>query len=332
MTIVKEKKEHLNEIDIALGITMCLVVFGHMYFISTAGVSWYEKVRLFIYQFHMAVFYFIMGFLFSYTKDINSKNHNHWEYCYRKAIKFGRPFLFFAVIYFFIDFALAVDKTVYLNKFWSIILDQFLYPTRAPATFLWFIYVLFLYYLTIPLLVKLFPRKGYLVLLVVGIALVFIKLPSIFALEMFGKYFIFFILGMFYSFYKNKSDQLIRRFGWIFIFFWAALFIAFLLIEWENSFAASIASIISVLYVSERLAKTSNIFNVIGKNVFPIYLQNTTIIGLLYAFLIRVLEINSFKIQYFIPLFFFLAIFIPLKINKLIPQKFSLLRLTLGYI
>jgi len=187
MTESGVKKAHLDEIDVALGITMCFVVFGHMYFISEAGVLWYETVRLFIYQFHMAVFYFIMGFLFTYTKDVFSRQFNHLEFCYRKGIKFAKPFLFFAIVYFMIDLILASDKSLYLASFRNAIYNQFIFPTRAPATFLWFIYVLFAYYLTIPLLGKLFRAKTMLVMTVIGIVLIFITLPPAFALELYGR-------------------------------------------------------------------------------------------------------------------------------------------------
>lgn len=67
-TAVKDKTIHRQEwIDCLRGITMLLVIFGHIEIYSAAPISEMSKI---IYTFHMPLFFFISGFL-SYSPNYN---------------------------------------------------------------------------------------------------------------------------------------------------------------------------------------------------------------------------------------------------------------------
>lgn len=69
-----EKASKLKFISYAYAIGAILVVLGHS---TPTGVSdmplVVDKIRTFIYSFHMPLFFFVAGFLFKYTSDRRKK-------------------------------------------------------------------------------------------------------------------------------------------------------------------------------------------------------------------------------------------------------------------
>src|SRR4051794_39187389 len=72
---ITEKERHVF-IDKACGISILLVVYGHIYFPETIGIGWYINSQKFIYKFHMPLFMCISGYLVFLTtskKNIKTK-------------------------------------------------------------------------------------------------------------------------------------------------------------------------------------------------------------------------------------------------------------------
>lgn len=126
-------KERIDWLDVAKGIGIFLVVLGHNS-ITPGFFGW-------IYSFHMPLFFYLSGFLFS-----ADKYNSTLDFIKRKAQTLLLPYLsFFVLIYIY--WLLAIQK-VWLNPVGSLqpILDFFYGSTHLKTIFtpLWFLPALFL--------------------------------------------------------------------------------------------------------------------------------------------------------------------------------------------
>ena len=150
-------KQRLVRVDMMVGMTMLLVVVGHM---SVGKVPhWYNYgLHNWIYSFHMEMFVFLSAFLIRYSyKGVNSIIE-YGNYIWRKIKKF-------VPLYFIIGFGVALIACIVKgytsdSEYWlSTLRYLFLYPRYSEASFLWYIYILLGYYLISPLFFKL-PQWG----------------------------------------------------------------------------------------------------------------------------------------------------------------------------
>jgi fucose 4-O-acetylase-like acetyltransferase len=325
-------RERLKEIDIASGITISLVVFGHMLMLKDEGIIWYVFIRDFIYQFHMEVFFFLTGFLFFHTKDIHDKSFSNWKYFTIRVKKFAPPYIFFSLLYYVFELLRAPVKVAFLQGLPMDLYRTFFQPIDSYPTFLWFIYVLLLYYLTVPWLIRLFRGRFIWVLIALSAVLLFIPLPKFLSINLYARYLIYYLLGYLYSVYRTTINGYLKVTGPVLLLCFFGLFgLKFIKIP-VNDILVSLTAIPAILYISRLMASGKNIFTGIGQSTYPIYLQNTTIIGTEYHVLKYLVKIEHTTFQYFIPLFFLSAILIPMYLKYIIIKPFRLFKQLLGYV
>lgn len=144
---IETMPERHIDIDKAKGLAMLLVVFGHISARKPPdGNEWYVASRYAIYGFHMAFFMFLSGLVFF----MNLKVASSWRdvvCCVKK--RFGRliiPYLLFGVLVILAKWTLQsfvhVDNPVDGP---SGLLEIVLWPMESSASFLWYVYVLFLF-------------------------------------------------------------------------------------------------------------------------------------------------------------------------------------------
>lgn len=150
-------KQRLVRVDMMVGMTMLLVVLGHM---SVGKVPhWYNYgLHNWIYSFHMEMFVFLSAFLIRYSYKGTNSMGDYFRYIWRKIKKF-------IPLYFIIGFGVAmlacfVKGYSSNSDYWlSTMRYLLLYPRYSEASFLWYIYILLGYYLISPLFFKL-PQWG----------------------------------------------------------------------------------------------------------------------------------------------------------------------------
>lgn len=139
-----------------IGVAMLMVVMGH--FSVGFEPQWYHSLHNWIYSFHMQMFLFLSAFLIRYTHKGTSGLKEYGLYIWRKFKKF---FLWFLVIGLAVAVIACHIKGRELS--WSYIGQSaktlLLYPRWSEASFLWYIYILFGYYLISPLFFRL-PQWG----------------------------------------------------------------------------------------------------------------------------------------------------------------------------
>ncbi|MBQ3950765.1 MAG: acyltransferase family protein, partial [Bacteroidales bacterium] len=148
----KSSKNRLVRIDMMVGMAMLMVVMGH--FSVGFEPQWYHGLHNWIYSFHMQMFLFLSAFLIRYTYKGTNSLKEYGLYIWRKFKKF---FLWFLVIGMGVALlaCLVKDAPFTTDYLLHSLRNLLLYPRWSEASFLWYIYILFGFYLISPLFFRL---------------------------------------------------------------------------------------------------------------------------------------------------------------------------------
>lgn len=263
----------LRFLDIAKALCIIAVVLGH--FNPSSTTEAWDRVTYFLNSFHMPLFMFASGMLFSYGR----KNVSYLTFLRGKLKRIAVPYLITSVAIILIKLSaqtfVSVDHSVepfsLVRMFW--------YPSAAYH--LWFLWVL----MTIFLIVPLFKSKKS-VYALTGLALILhflpVEFPSIFCLFMFKEMFIFFMLGVLFNmegglklFEETRFSKrgLLMTLPLLAVAEWYFLFVKWNILEY---FVTCILGIAAVLFVS-RLISTMKTpcLDIVAECSFFIYLTHS---------------------------------------------------------
>ena len=192
--------KRLIGIDVMQGIAMVLVVLGHHLF--SFMPAWYKQMFAWIYTFHMPLFIFISGFLIRYSyKGVNGWKE-YKQYVTKRIKKFFLPFLIVGTIGTFATWNFN-DVNALLNNLLNLIIS----PKQSEVTFLWYIYLLFIFYCIAPII---FNAKLWIkvLLFIVAVYLSTHVIPiGYICIDWFTRYFVFFLCGAFVAKNYHKITQ-----------------------------------------------------------------------------------------------------------------------------
>ncbi|MFT6127341.1 MAG: fucose 4-O-acetylase-like acetyltransferase [Polaribacter sp.] len=316
--MIKPKLKRLIDLDIAIGISIILVVSGHLT-LNDNMPHWYIKYCRILYNFHMPLFMFFSGFLMAYAyKKIGSLSEYN-TYIEKRVYKFVPAYIVFSLVFIGFEY---ITNDYSLSKLKLDVIDMLLYPSKAPAGFLWYIYVLFQFYLIFPILKRL-VRKSYLLALALGVAFQFLGTTNLFNFDLFSFYLLFVILGIIATQFLDTYYLVLKKTGLIFL----VIFIIVLIMSnyYEISkLLLGLFSIVPVHYIALQLSrfKIAPYLADLGKYSYYIYLMNTLVMGAFYL-----LTVKKLNIQFSLPImlvFFLLGLFLPMVIYKKIikPNRF----------
>ncbi len=201
---MKEKKQNITlqperarlvSIDMMVGLAMIFVVLGHQSF--DFSPRWYSQgVHEWIYMFHMEVFMFLSAFLIRYSYKGVSSVKQYLQYVGRKFVKFFIPFLIIGLtVSLSKAYAMGLDVNVMWTAVASVLKTLVLYPMYSDASFLWYIYVLFGFYIISPLVIAM-PKWLKMALCVAALALQLLPAGHLLGSFLFCKYTFFYMLGI----------------------------------------------------------------------------------------------------------------------------------------
>lgn len=180
-------EKRLEYLDIAKGIAIILVVFGHAVTKDMASANIIASViRTNIYWIHMPAFFAIAGILFGFNRK-RYKESSVMEYMKKKAVTYLIPYCSFSLFSFLIfscmeyipNLAFVSEKTGYMTH----TIPQFVFSVityiNPVDDHLWFIYVMFLVCCISRLLIDVDSRLMILVMLMLNTLIVFIDTPEI---------------------------------------------------------------------------------------------------------------------------------------------------------
>lgn len=199
-----------NVISFLQSFAIILVVLGH----SSPNTDilnqyiWNVILNQFVYSFHVALLFFISGFLFIYTY----KEMSLTKFLNKKIPRFFIPFISLNIIAYIV-------KNLFFSKFivnkQETLLKMLLFPWEGPISYFWFLYAIFfmlfiskLIYPHILQNIKIIYILLFITILI-NIIMPYNKTYDLFCIISFLHYYVFFILGMITSKYWNNFQQLL---------------------------------------------------------------------------------------------------------------------------
>lgn len=326
MTIQKtesfRKKPRLSDIDRAKGLAIMLVVIGHIVAKGDrpSDAEWYDVLKRIIYCFHMHFFMFLSGIVYFYTYKPIVSLTQFVKYVRTKFMRVMPAYFLFAIAIWLgkfvsIQFIHVDNPAKSLNDFKTLLL----YPTESFSTFLWYIYVLFIFYLFVPVLNKLFYEK-IIITVLFAIILQFLPAPKIFALHYICRFFLFFILGVYVVAHYEKYTMLIDRYYYVFIFLFVITITIIVVFHFYS--LATILSFLSLptlhALVRRALVKNSNFLLTFGTYTLPIYLMNTISIGIIKAVILKFTSWDGMHFLFVAPILLISGLYIPIFVKCII--------------
>lgn len=278
------KRKHLQDIEMLTGLAIFLVVLGHLVTgqdINAPGLEWYKYLKSYLYSFHMPLFMFVSGVVFYYTLPKFPKLVDFWEYIKKKIRRLFPSYMLFAILIFFAKLIsekyLKVDNPINGLEDFALI---FYKPASSFAGFLWYVYVLFLYFLTLPFLLKKIKLE---ILIFIALGLYFIRFPEVLSLRFYFEYLFFFLLGALLVKHYKVYVLALRKYWFIPV----AIFIGLSITHYfygVPKFVMGLASISALhAFVLVFGGKERNVLSTLGKYSFSIYLMNTLVMGFVKA-------------------------------------------------
>ena len=201
-----KSKNYYEEINIIRGLTLLFVLIGHCFVYPPTENENYIVycIYTFVYSFHIAVFFFISGFLAS-PKILTGKFDLKKE-TIKKARRILIPYFVVSIITFLMKIIMSdfAKNDVKLKDFWKIFIGI------SPNGGMWFLYSLFV----LSMLFMLFSKakiRSRIFFIFFGLVTYTISLvPGVYLIRNLLKYCIFFALGIvFNSIYKFKVKKVI---------------------------------------------------------------------------------------------------------------------------
>lgn len=317
------KKPILYDIKITTGITIILVVIGHLASRGQEDIELYVKLKSIIYKFHMPLFLFLSGYIAYYTYPSIKSIKDYSKYAKKKFFRLFPAYIILSSVFFAGKYALGQS-----TEFVAGILDVLFYPANSNSSFLWYIYVLFLFNLSMPI-IDYFVKSKFVIFFTCSILIsTFIELPEIFSLNLYFWYLPFYILGCYLANNQEVYLTLLKRYGnIILIVFVLWVFLEFFEIIDIPKNVVSFFAIFGIGYLSSIVMVRNRFLEKIGGDSFYIYLFNTMFMGGLSFLLKKILGnelfINSF---YFLaPVIIFSGIYFPIRLNKIIKKRIPFL-------
>lgn len=207
-------KKRWKEIDVLYTIGIILVLIGHSHSSdwSTFRGTILEKAILFIYTFHMPLFFFISGFLFQNSRSLQDRGYGTW--IRDKALRLLTPYLFWSLIAVIPKYYVENRSFVGVGK---AILDVFINPRASAWGHFWFLPVLFLTYAIFGAAKKQIEgRKRIAAVLVVTAIIYFLPIKTnILGLSDLHTSLFFFSVGMAANLFLTEKKPKIPRWGGI---------------------------------------------------------------------------------------------------------------------
>ena len=284
-------RERRLDLDRAKGVAILLVVIGHIVAAAPPpGAEWYDTLRYAIYRFHMPFFFYLSGYVVWLSGALHTADAAMPRYVLRRAHRLLAPFLLLGVVVLLGK--LLAERIVHVDNRPSGLLgglrDLVVTTEDSPASFIWFLWVLFLCSVAAP---PVWRRVGTAGLLLGGALLLAIELPALFYLDRFARHALFFAAGIAVA---QHEAWLLPRFAALQPLWWA-MFVAALaaaLAGWLpgdwSVLACGLAAIPALhgLMFAPALAQQHWALT-LGRYTMAIYLFNVIAIGVVKAVLLE---------------------------------------------
>lgn len=328
------ERQRFIDIDCAKGLAIILVVIGHIVAReggAPLGNEWYYLyLKRAIYTFHMPLFMFLSGWVFYYTAPISNSLKELKTFIFKKAYRLLVPFFAMAFVIilgkYFAGKILFVDNPV--NNIATSIINLFWHTKYSCASFIWYVYVVFIFIVFTVLWMKIFKSKWNLIpLLLISLIINIVQLPAYLYLDFIGRNYIYFILGCIAFQHKDIYYQFINKYSYNFLLIALSCLTMYLIgIYFDyNAYWLNLPIAISIIPGIHGIIKTktneNGILFKISKYTFPIYLFNVPLIGLTKAIMLKFTTWNGIHFLIFLPILFVAGLYGAILLRKLFLEK-----------
>jgi peptidoglycan/LPS O-acetylase OafA/YrhL len=289
--VARPVRERRLDLDRAKGVAILLVVLGHIVAAAPpAGAEWYEIPRYAIYRFHMPFFLYLSGYVAWLSGALVVPDRDLPLFAWKRAKRLLAPFLLLGVVV--LVGKLAAEQVVHVDNRPSGLLsglrDLVITTEDSPATFIWFLWVLFLCSVAAP---PVFRRVGTAGLIGAGLLLMALEPPPLFYLDRFARHAVFFAVGIAVA---RREVLLLPLFARYQPAWWAAFAasLGLALAGWLPGDAsllvcglAAIPALHGLMRAPVMAGQSWALF--LGRHTMSIYLFNVIAIGLVKAALLR---------------------------------------------
>jgi len=312
-----------KDLDIAKGLGILLVVLGHIASVnSPVSTEWYLDLKYFVYRFHMPFFMCLSGLVFFLISIDKIKTLNdYFSFVKKRSYRLLLPFFIFGAVIIIGKFTVSQFMQVenIPDDFFTGVINIFWNVDKSPAGSIWYIFVLFIFCVFVPVLLKI-PKNNLFIMFGLSFLLYFIDLPPYLYLKLSGEFLVFFIIGGVIALYYKEYTEKLDKYWIIWLMIFGISFITlYTEINEENTkFIIGCASI-SALHALCRKSfmLKSNFFSILGEYSFVIYLLNTICIGVVKLGITRFVSNDINFIFIFIPAVLS-GIIIPILVKKYI--------------
>ena len=303
--------QRLDEIDVAKGIGILLVVVGHIVAVRSEGPVGYAVFKTYLYQFHMPFFMYLSGFAFwracEKYGDVEAV-----KYTLARANRLLVPFFTFGLL--IIVAKAAAKSVVHVDdapaQLWIGVSSLLVHTNNSPALSIWYVFVLF-FYSVFSFSLRLYKRDRIAAAFVLSAVLYVVDVGDFLYANRIFAYYFFFVIGMFissrYELYKNRIKSNFNLYLIVFTGLSGSLIYLdrtqLVPLVDSNKITVMLASLAAIPFLHSMsmivTGRTADCLRFFGKNSFAIYLMNTIAIGLLKAVYVSLLfEMNSAFLLY----------------------------------
>jgi fucose 4-O-acetylase-like acetyltransferase len=315
-------RERLADIDRAKGLGILLVVLGHLIADEYPPHNlWYFHLERIIYSFHMAFFMFLTGVVMFYSYPEMRTFGDYAAYVKKKFIRLIPAYCLFALI-------VAAGKMV-AGRFAPIenspggldgFLRVFLRPTDSYCRSVWYIYAIFIFFVTIPILLKIF-QGNLKILLVIACGLYFVPRSPYFAQDAVCKHMFVFLLGGLAVQHYAGYVRMIDKYRWVFMAAFALCIAAYFMVRVPRLLFALCSIPALHALVRTDLGARQRVLDVLAKYTFPIYLMNTIAIGCVRVLVQKYWSWDGVHFVAVAPLLVVSGLLVPVLIHKIFIQN-----------
>lgn len=318
------KLDRISWIDVARGIGILLVIYGH-------GLN-AHSYRYLIYAFHMPLFFFLSGLVFRKKED-----ESFLVFIKKSAKNLLAPYLFFSFLSISFWIALNYQELtldVIAQQTLSIFYGNGTNGWLAFNTVLWFLPCLFITRVSFWFITRIFQKPMTLGVMLFGISLLgfglshfFPTLKLFFGIETALNAIVFFGLGYLWNYLPERIAQTIQKHS---IVSFCLIFNIFLLTahltysfyglqidmranrlhDYGLFYIASLTGIIATLMVSQKFG-TNKLLSYLGKNTVSLFVWHLIVFSLItriFRLFLTPQAIDNLRNLYFAPLYTVLSI------------------------
>jgi fucose 4-O-acetylase-like acetyltransferase len=317
-------KQRLHEVDQLTGFTIILVVIGHLVATeSPADNQWYDILRYIIYKFHMPLFMFLSGIIFSHTLYTRYHWQTYSSWVLKKTLRLAPGFIGIGLL-------IILAKSM-ANHFLHIenqptdlltaIVHLFLIPGKSPSGSLWYIYVLLEFYFVFPLLMPVIERSPWPILIITAY-MHYLSTQHAVSQWLMAKSFCEFSWYFYLGILSKRHYSIFNHFIYRLRFLFAALFVLTFLStsvisEKLSKSLISLLAIPTFFYWAGLLRTPWTAFFIwVGSYSFTIYLLNTIFIGTSKALLLKTMPWDGINFLLFFMIMLISGLFGPIFSHK----------------